>query len=357
MIPYIALALSPTILYFLLPQKVFGGNIKQQRKFYCVIFGCLLFLMIALRHYCVGSTDSYNYYENWKNLSSASFGELKAVADDSLMEWGYLLSVWVLSKVLINPQWVFVLSGLIFSAAVCSFLYKNCENLLLGATMFVCLGLYTFMVQGLRQSIAMSICLFAIEFCKKRKVTGFLVFALLVVFAMQYHQTAIVFLPVYFLYGRKLESFWTFLILLGYGAIFFLSKYIIQFANEMFGRGYNNTVEGGGIVASAIYIAILILGLFVSKRKDRTDNNFSFFMFITAIGTVVFLMRYVGTLAAERISFYFMFGQLVVLPNAVEKFECKSKVLFTITLMGFSVALFAYRLYSSDLIPYLFFWQ
>ena len=354
---YIALALSPTIIYFLLPQKLFGRNKDNQRKFYLCIFGVCLFLMIALRHYAVGSPDSLNYYENWETLSAVSFDKFKSIAEEASMEYGYLFSVWIFSKIFIHPQWVFVLSGLIFTLAVCRFLYKNCGNLLLGTTMFVCLGLYTFMVQGLRQSIAMSICLFAIEFCKKRDFKGFLTFVFLVLFAAQYHQTAIVFLPMYFLYGKKLNSVWTLVILIGYAAILFLSKYIIDFANELFERDYNDVVESGGLIAVAIYFIIIFFGLFLSKKEDRADNDFSFFIFMTAIGAVVFLMRYFSALAAERISFYFMFGQLIVLPNTGHKFESKSKTILTTLIILLSVILFVYRLSSSELVPYLFFWQ
>lgn len=354
---YISLAVMPSILFFLIPRKLIFRNNNSWRKIYVALCGLFLFLMIALRHYSVGSTDSLNYYNNWGMLRDSSFSQMWAMAEQSKMETGYLFTVWILSRVFYWQQFVFIFSGLLFTVAVCRFLYKNCDNLLIGFTMFICLGLYTFIVQGLRQTVAMSICLFSIEFCKRRNFKCFLAFVLLIILAMQYHQTAIVFFPIYFLYGKKLNSIWTLAILFGYAIILYFSGYIIDVANDIFDRNYHRAIDGGGFVAVAIYLIVLAVGVLSSSREDKENKNFSFFIHLTIIGTVIFLMRYVGTLAAERISFYFMFGQLVILPNTVQRFESKTKKILIFLIIMLSVALFAYRLSSSDLIPYLFYWQ
>ena len=52
-----------------------------------------------------------------------------------------------------------------------------------------------------------------------------------------------------------------------------------------------------------------------------------------------------------------MFGQCVLLPASVKGFEKKSVFAIKIVVIILCVALFAYRLHGSDLVPYKFFWQ
>ena len=75
------------------------------------------------------------------------------------------------------------------------------------------------------------------------------------------------------------------------------------------------------------------------------------------IGCCFYLMRYLGALAVERVSFYFMFGQLVLLPQAIKCFDGNSKIIINTVVIVLSIALFIYRLSGSDLVPYMFFWQ
>ena len=149
---------------------------------------------------------------------------------------------------------------------------------MLGFLMYVTLGLYTFMVQGLRQAIAMSICLFSIEFVKKRK---FIPFFLVVFLASTYHKTAIVFAVIYFLYGIKMDFKGYTCGILGAVAAIGLGPVWVRIANEQFDREYEGIVEEGGFVATAIYLIILFVAI-VFGREKKADKNFSFFFYLTS---------------------------------------------------------------------------
>ncbi len=355
MTAYLILAICPIAIaagYDISNKKYINAK-PQKKKWFLFVCGVALFLMFALRSRYVGSQDSYNYYNNWRNLSGKSLGELLDFMDGSKMTSGYLASVWGLSHIFTSPQFAFVFSGLLFSVAVCRFIYKNCEDVVLGFLMYVTLGLYVFMAQGLRQSVAMSICLFAVEFAKKRK---FIPFALLVALAMQYHVTAIVFLVVYFLYGLSLKGYNILLVGIFSGVALFLSDSIATVGNILFEREYENTVQGGGFVALGIYVIIILAAIIFSGEKKK-DKTFIMFFYMTVVGMVIYIMRYVGVQAAERISFYFMFAQMPLLSSTL---RClKPSIRQTITLIVFllTLVLFIYRLVDSDMVPFSFFWQ
>ncbi len=356
MIPYLLLAVVPLTCFVLINLQRSNYRIYNEdktKRTFLIVCGIVLFLMIALRNKHNGSTDSLNYYNCWNILQKASFEGFLDFMNDSGKEYGFYFSVWVLSKFFYDPQFVFVLSGALFSVSVCRFIYKNCEDIVLGMHLYITLGLYVFMVQGLRQAVAMSICLFSIEFVKKRKLIPF---ALIVLLAMQFHQSAIVFLIVYFLYGLKLNALTGLGFTFGCGVLIVASDTLVALGNDVFDREYGGTVDSGGFVAVAIYALVLLAALLFAKNKSR-DKNFCFFFYLTTLGFVFYLMRYFGALAVERISFYFMFGQLAVLPSAFNSATSQDRKILKLAAYILSFLLFAYRLNNSDLIPYKFFWQ
>ena len=127
------------------------------KKRYVIFCGIALFLIIALRHYGVGSGDGEWYYLNWKFLSDKSFSEFLNVYGKVDVETGYMFTVWLLSSIFKAPQFLFVFYGLLMAISVSYFIYKNCDDPVLAFVMFNCLGLWGFMVQGIRQGIAMCI--------------------------------------------------------------------------------------------------------------------------------------------------------------------------------------------------------
>ena len=332
--------------------KSIKSDDKAKRNFllWC---GIAMFLIIALRHQEVGSTDSQHYYINWEEMSLRSYSGLKEYIDISRFEPGYCVFVWVFSHIFPNAQFLFVITAFIFTISVCRFIYINSKDPELSFVMYICLGLYSFMVQGLRQSIAMSICLFALELVKKRK---FMPFVLLILLATTFHTSSIVFLLTYFLYRYNLGIRTGILSIGAAGCLLALSGPIAAFGNQLFEREYEGEVESGGYVAVAIYVIILFASVICAGKK-RKDKDYAFFVFMTFVGAVFYLMRYTGVLIAERISFYFMFGQMIALPNAISRFDKTASFAIKCVVVVLSIALFAYRLSSDGLVSYRFFWQ
>lgn len=352
---YIVFATVP-IWASLIVSTVSKNSIKKDDKAkrdFLLLCGIAMFLIIALRHREVGSMDSQRYYEYWEAMSLRSYSGFKEFMNITRFEPGYCVFMWIFSHIFPDGQFLFLLTAIFFSFAVCRFIYINSKDLELSFIMFICLGLYTFMVQGLRQSIAMSICLFAIEFIKKRK---FIPFAFLVLLAFTFHQSAIVFLLVYFLYGFNLNIKTVFLALGVAGGLLALSGPIATIGNQLFEREYEGEVESGGYVAVAIYVIILIASVFCAGKR-RKDKDYTFFVLMTFAGAVFYLMRYTGVLIAERISFYFMFGQMIALPNAISRFDKHISFVIKCIVIVLCIALFAYRLSGDGLVAYRFFWQ
>ena len=113
--------------------------------------------------------------------------------------------------------------------------------------------------------------------------------------------------------------------------------------------------ESGGVVAVLIYAVIILFGLLF---KDMSDEHYALFVYSAIVAAVAMLLRNSVNGIAERISLYFAFGQMIVLPNSIASVkESKIKLLINTAavLLCFGVAF--YKASYSILIPYTFFWQ
>lgn len=337
---------------------------KSKRK-YLIFCGLFIFLMIGLRHYSVGSGDGAWYYTQWRVLSNSTFHDLLRELRILDVEDGYIASVWIITRVLKHPQFLFVSYGLLVAISVCKFIYKNSEDVVISVIMFNCLGLWAFMVQGIRQGIAMCICLFAIEYCKTRRLIPFI---LTIIVAMLFHASAIVFVIVYFFPLFKMKMKWYVATTAGFVLIMPLMKYIFDFINYVINDEYvigNVKDASGGFATTMIYILLVVISIVYVREIDLDKNHFSeryynFFFYLTLCGMITFLMRYNFSSITQRVSYYYMFGQLILLPMLIEKSFSKShgaKTLINIVVVLLCIGIAMYKSTYTELLPYNFFWQ
>ena len=353
---YLIYMASPAIVYVLL--EAFTHKVVNEdawlRKIFLFICGTLMALMIGLRHKYVGSSDSAFYYRFWETMSKLPLADLRPFMEDHDMEKGYQIAVWFFSHIFPKGQYSFIVSGTFYAISVCSFTQKNCKNAMLALMVFNCLGVFNFMVQGMRQAIAMCICLWALEPCKERK---FLKFVLLVALACSFHMSAIVFSAVYFIKGfdLKTKSILLFTVLAGIFVLFLPS--IFDLMNTLINDSYgtDQASESGGVVAILIYLVSIIFGLFF---QDRDDSNYPMFIYITIVAMMALVLRNTVNSIAERIGDYFTFGQMVILSNSIASLkDDKEKTMLVLfaTLLMFGVAI--HKASYSNLVPYIFYWQ
>lgn len=346
---------SPIIVSYLmeLANNVSVNNNDRSKKRYLIVVGIIMFLMIGLRHPSNGSGDTRFYYDFWEKMSSVKLSELKNIIENTDLEVGYQAVTWFLSQFLHNGQWQLIVSGAFFSYTVCSFIYRNCENVVLALMGFNCLGLFNFMVQGLRQAVAMCICLWALEMCKKKHFFGFM---LLIAIAMLFHASSFIFITVYFIKDIKLNIKGFFAITAGTVIVLSLLPKAFELANFLMNEHYGTGAgsKEGGIFAIIIYIAVLIFGI---AFPNREDNFYPMYVYMLIIATIAMILRIAVNGIIERIAWYFAFSQMAVISNSVSSIKEKRTafvVCSEVMLLCILVAL--YKTSYTILIPYRFFW-
>ena len=341
------------------PVYTMTGHLSEGQKRKYLIAACfVLFLFVALRAPFVGSGDGKFYTRNWVAASKIPISRLSVLLKVDL-EKGYLLTVWLLSHVFHNGQWVFVFQGAVMMFAVGRFLEQNCDSPMIGLMAFTSLGLFNFMIQAVRQSIAISICLLAISFVKKRKLIPFL---LSVALAFTYHGSAVAFLPVYFLYGRRFR----FLDILGFTAVAALGLYFLPYLFRLMNIAISDSYAANrgtgfesGFITILINLSILLMCIILRDKSvpeaNAVDNDFYLFMMIAFF--IVFLLRYVFSGIAVRVSYYYMITQAVLIPESLKRMEKNSQFITVCAIMILMALLILHKASYSTLSPYPFFWQ
>jgi len=292
--------------------------------------------------------DINGYYNFYKDASVYSLSELIA---NSRFEIGYILLNKIFAMILPNPQFIFAIVSIICVSCAWYYIYKNSNNLLLSVLCFVTLGTMTFEYTAFRQAIAMSICLLAVEFIKKKQLVPFIAIVLL---AFTFHKTALCFLPSYFLLNSKFTPQKIVYYILCAPIVVFYASYITSIGNKLFDMDFYGYIgnDFGGTVQILIFIITIVLSLIYRKQLTMPV-----FVNMVILGLMVYLLRY-STLAAERIAFYFTAGLIIALPNAINQItNMHIRRFVNNSVVVLSIALFAYRLSYMTLANYHFFWE
>lgn len=353
-----AILLSLALAVWLLGFADKRTTLKQNNyKYYMIIAGILVALVMGLRTKYTGSTDTRMYmmffeqiaeYDSFLDYYDRSLAETEFI----FSETGFYLFMWLLSRITQEGQiLVLVTSGFITFSA-CRFIYRNTQDPPTGLLAYVCLGLFTFNMSGMRQAMAMSICMLGYELVKKRKLIWFLI---VVFIAMQFHKTAFCFAIVYFfplLKEGKLNIFWY---LCGM-VVFLLSvNVLVETFNAFTGEDYDVTAQadGGGITVIFIYIASVLLGFIMydslKKRHIRTT-----FLAVVA-GFVCYVARYFSTSILERLSYYFFYFTLLLIPELVSELEEQERKVVKLFFGLFAIMLLWYRIRNGAFSNFRFF--
>lgn len=317
---------------------------------YILICGVLIAVVAALRSPNVGTNDTFRYVSRYKALQTyESFGEyydLKLSGRHFLLsEAGFYYVIWLLGRIFPSGQTLIVVSSVMVTFATCWFIRRNSVDVALSLTIYVCLGLFTFNMNGMRQAMAMSICLFAYEFVKKRK---FIPFLLMILLAMQFHRTAMCFLPVFFLpiLKNNLGS-WLFYIGGLLTCLLFVDQIIAGYY-QIGGKDYssNSAAESGGLFVILLYLGAIVLTLYNSQVLERQGVRVA--VLATLAGFTAYIARFFGIDLLERVSFYYFYFPVLLIPEIIKELDFEEyKVIKVVFVIG-SVLLFIYRIWNSS---------
>jgi len=209
--PYILLVLFYGILAFIYDTQ--DEHSRYRLKMLCMVVFLIFF---GLRGF-IGD-DWQNYYPFYMYALTDSVQNIVYTISDSEFEPGYMTFM-ILSKILVpNYHFFIFLCCAINGLLLYRFLNKRVDNFPLAMMFFVCMGGFGLQVNLIRNSIALLLFLNSLDFITERKPIPYFSMCLL---AMTIHVSAIVYIPLYFVFHKRLPR-WVFMVIFILGNLVFL---------------------------------------------------------------------------------------------------------------------------------------
>ena len=319
-------------------------------RVFLLLIDVLLILMIGLRAECIGiDTGQYAYIWNY----DIKAGNFDYISTDAEVGYFYFQTFF---KQFIDYQSFLVIIAIISIVPINWCIYKYSSRWSFTLLIFYAsIAFHTLEFAAARQCLAFTGVVIAYHFLMRRNLKGYLV---TLVFSLFFHQTAIIFLPCYWLYNIKLTKK---VMLLWTGCLcvsFWLSKIIFGFLNSFSRIDYSTSdVAAGGSRLFMITLLFVVIG-FMCNNKINSDVKIKMPFFIFSITPLLWPILN-GNPALYRLQYYFEFFLCLYVPNLLYVLPKNSKlkiVLFCLTIFV-TLYIVLYMRTSEAYYPYKFFWE
>ena len=265
-----------------------------------------------------------------------------------------LFSIFIKTYISTNYSvWLFIIAS-ISGLSMMYGIYRYSKNFGMSTFLFMASCNFTWMFNGIRQYLVVSIlfaCTFLIE---KRK---FIRYCILVLILSTIHKTAIVMLPVYFLAIEKPWHKTTLMIIVGIlFCMLFADRFLNIFTEVMesssYAEGYqqiSKTDDGVNIITIFISLVPVIISFLFRKRLEKEPDNeimdISTNMSILAVCMYIISKITRSGILVGRMGVYFTTYNLILLPWLLDKcFDIEERRLIKFIMIVCYIGLFYYQL-------------
>lgn len=287
-------------------------NNKCTNNAITIIFLCLsalpLIIVSAIR-YDVGKDYFYTYVPYFNNLLINH--------PNTNVEIGYFLLNKLVQVFTTDYIWIFVVCSFIYFFFVYKGIYEQSKNIPLSICLLVITGYYFIFLNTMRQCISVAIIFYALKYVKQRKPIKFAIFIAL---AFTFHTSALFAIPMYFLYGIKINP------KVGMGIIIvtiifsqllsgIISNMILQSKYSSYlGVEFGENITGGKVTTAIDLFVLLFAWLYYKKENKYVDKKEYYFHCNLQLCTVIIsLFRDIAPLI-NRVRWYYGFEVILFIP-------------------------------------------
>lgn len=254
----------------------------------------------------------------------------------------FVLLEWLFFRVMPSTRlWLIFCAAFSFVGLSC-FIYKNSEDPFFTWYLFYTIfGL--FQMTGVRQSMAMAVLMFAFEYVKERRIVRYLLF---IGIAYLFHQSAIVFLPVYWLSRRKVRKIDLVLIVSVIVAMYSYRNVAFNYIKSFTSYYYFEELNHSEPINFSIMIYAAVLGSYIWALFTQNDAKIysdetcvqdaqeaNMYTNIQYLGAVFMPMVAVNG-AVRRIVMYFAVYMIFSIPRIIRRFFTKQSVFLVQMILG-----------------------
>lgn len=353
------------IFYFIMVAVVYLWSvlIKRRNVFASVLLGALISFFVAYFsavRYGIG-TD-YFLYAKWFLLTAHHYTV-------NNLEPGYLLLSSLTAALGGNVHTLFFIVSYISTVFLLLTLYNYREKINVAFAFFIYLfWFYQTSFNSVRQSLAIVIALFATQFVFQRK---FWLFILFVVLAMMFHATAVIVVPLYFIFNFTRHKSLAII----FSSVFIIAVILLCNINWILAQVLTITDSIKWMNKYSVYLDnsssvpfswilffsrafIVLLAVLFSRRMVRDDGRVKLFVIYAILDLVFENLVYINTWTF-RFSSYFYIADVLLIPYFSRVFTPKSRFFFNIAASVLVIAYWAnvFILKGNDgTVPYVTIW-
>lgn len=331
------------------PVSVMDG--RSIGLFWAVVSFSLLIFFVGMRS---GFGDTPAYISGF-NAFSLDTNLLEIFKSDSDQK-GYDCLLFLFKKYISPDYTVFFMALAIFQGlAIVKLYYKFSCNFFMSAFLFMASTSFTWMMNGLRQFLAVCVIMFFFDYIVDRKFFKFLL-VLLVAFSI--HESAIVWLPVYFIVAFKPWSFkiWA-CVAATLAIVFVLDQYTTFFDDSALEEmeimstmlNYDNGQDDGVNPIRVLIAAVPAVLAFLGRKKIKEINNplINICINLSVVGVGIYVVGVVTSgIMVGRIPIYFTLTNYILLPWLIENvLNGKTRTAIKILCYIFYLVYFVYAFY------------
>ena len=306
----------------------------------------------ALLVYFVGQRneifDSADYRYSYIHYYSGDLDQINSILSNPSAYKGPLFSIiLIIFKHFTNGSYTdwFTFIALIQCTSIALFLYKYSVNYIYSIYFLFTTSTFLWMVNGIRQFLAVTLVLFFVDWIKERKTIPFII---VVIFAYFIHSSAIIWIPIYFIihYEPWSKKFIVFSVLMTVALFLYSKSSFVDDSNYSYINtgGYQNGVNPLRVLVMAVPAIIAF-----SRRKYLKEVMTPFVKVWINLAVITAECYIVGMFTSGvmgRMPMYFQLFNLLLLPwivkNAFE--ESMGRSILIASLVGY-FAYFWYDMY------------
>jgi hypothetical protein len=349
MTPYIILLICTCFISFFAQYHKSKKNIGEMKLMFYLNF-VILVLFAGLRSSSVG-TDTSNYELIFSNKNS-----IYDFFSNANYEYSFYSLNWLVKQFTSDFNTLLIAIALIVVFSYQKVIYKYSNNYWLSNFVYITLGFYSFFFNGVRQGMACALVFLALSFLLERNFKKYL---LLIILAASFHKTAILLLPLYFLFNvDKLKGKGTYIFVIG-----LLSSLVMSFAIDIMSNidaryTYYGKSEhtGGELIVSFITILgalFYILRNKIKLYKKEYDLMLVIYLFGVMISVVSTLLK-LDPSGILRFNQYFIHTAIIIIPILYSNIKLKTnRIIFVLILLPiFTTYFYIYTNKIGELAPY-----
>lgn len=322
----------------------------DNKKSYIIVIGLLLFFIAALRAASVGS-DSMQYANLFYRIQLMSVGDILQHYTKEPVFYFMIKIITVFS----NHQWMFAVIGGAYAYSISRFIYKYSKDPMVSFIMLIPMMYFAFTLTGLRQTMAISIILLSYDYIIRKHLFKF-VFT--VIIASLFHQSALLFLPAYFISNKTLNNKKVLVGILGAPIVYVLRPQLVSMVQFLFYETYSIDLDQGAGGWTTLFVYFLIIIVAVVFSKQIKNEYFPFFLRMMYVGALIQMFVPLQP-NIFRVSMYYNIVSIILIPDIIKTQKDKFSKLIAYSLffilMGIQYYVFTY--YAAGVQPYKFFWQ